>query len=59
MSLVTETAPRAEAAASAEAPIYDPKMMAIGAAAMCAFYVCVRIYEQYFGWYAGPEFVLS
>ena len=63
MSLVTETAQgRAEAAAaSAEAPIYDPKAMAIGAAAMCAFYVGVRIYEQYFGWYAGldsfsPEF---
>jgi hypothetical protein len=27
----------------------------IGTLAICTFYVGVRIYEQVFGWYAGPD----
>jgi methane/ammonia monooxygenase subunit C len=63
MSLIADTtAARAEAeASSAERPIFNPVPLAIGSAAICVWYVMVRIYEQYFGWYAGldsftPEF---
>ena len=48
-------------AAVAEAPLLDGRPVIIGTLAICTFYVCVRIYEQVFGWYAGlnsfaPEF---
>ena len=61
MSLVTGTARTGEAAAVAEAPLLNGTPVIIGVAAICTFYVCVRIYEQVFGWYAGldsfaPEF---
>jgi methane/ammonia monooxygenase subunit C len=61
MSLVTGTVRPAEAAAVAEAPVYDGKPLIIGATAICLWYLLVRTYEQYFGWYAGldsfaPEF---
>jgi methane/ammonia monooxygenase subunit C len=61
MSLVTGTARSGEAAAVAEAPLLDGKPLIIGVAAICVFYVGVRIYEQVFGFYAGldsfaPEF---
>src|SRR5208337_4468216 len=61
MSLVTGTARTGEAAAVAEAPLLDGRPVIIGTLAICAFYVCVRIYEQVFGSYAGldsfaPEF---
>ncbi|HET6374766.1 MAG TPA: methane monooxygenase/ammonia monooxygenase subunit C, partial [Methylocella sp.] len=59
MSLVTGTA--GTAAAAAEAPLFDGKPVVLGTLAICVFYLGVRIYEQYFGWYAGldsfaPEF---
>jgi methane/ammonia monooxygenase subunit C len=61
MSLVTGTARTGEAAAVAEAPLFDGKPLVFGAAFLCTWWVLVRIYEQYFGWYAGldsfaPEF---
>ena len=61
MSLVTGTARTGEAAAVGEAPLFNGMPVVIGVAAICTFYVCVRIYEQVFGWYAGldsfaPEF---
>jgi methane/ammonia monooxygenase subunit C len=61
MSLVTGTARTGEAEAVGEAPLLDGRPVIIGVAAICTFYVCVRIYEQIFGWYAGldsfaPEF---
>src|SRR5919197_130548 len=61
MSLVTGTARTAEAAAVAEKPLFDGRPVVIGVAALCTWWVAVRIYEQVFGWYAGldsfaPEF---
>src|SRR5436305_1208919 len=61
MSLVTGTARTAEAAAVAEKPLFDGKPVIIGVAALCTWWLAVRIYEQHFGWYAGldsfaPEF---
>jgi methane/ammonia monooxygenase subunit C len=57
MSLVTETAPSAvsEREASAAKPIFDWRLATYGTVALCTFYVIVRIYEQYFGWYAGLD----
>ncbi|CAN2534706.1 MAG TPA: bacterial ammonia monooxygenase, subunit AmoC [Methylosinus sp.] len=60
MSLTTETAGRAGVADDVDA-IVNMKPFWIGAAALCTFYLIVRIYEQIFGWRAGldsfaPEF---
>ena len=55
MSLVTGTARTGEAAAAAEAPLLNGIPLIIGVAAICTFYVGVRIYEQVFGWYAGLD----
>ena len=61
MSLVTGTARTGEAAAVAEAPLFNGIPLIIGVLAINTFYVCVRIYEQVFGQFAGldsfaPEF---
>jgi methane/ammonia monooxygenase subunit C len=61
MSLVTGTARTGEAAAVAEAPLFNGRPLIIAMLAICTFYIGVRIYEQVFGWYAGldsfaPEF---
>ncbi|HET6377139.1 MAG TPA: methane monooxygenase/ammonia monooxygenase subunit C, partial [Methylocella sp.] len=61
MSLVTGTARTGEAAAVTEAPLFDGKPVVLGTLAICVYYIGIRIYEQYFGWYAGldsfaPEF---
>jgi hypothetical protein len=47
MSLVTGTARTGEAAAVAEAPLLDGRLLILG---ICTFYIGVRIYEQVFGW---------
>jgi hypothetical protein len=64
MSLVTGTARTGEAAAVAEAPLFNGIPLIIGVLAINTFYVCVRIYEQVFGQFAGldsfaPEFTTS
>ncbi|HET6377051.1 MAG TPA: bacterial ammonia monooxygenase, subunit AmoC [Methylocella sp.] len=61
MSIVTGTTRTGEAAAAAEAPLFDGRPLTIGVFLICTWYLLVRIYEQYFGWYAGldsfaPEF---
>src|SRR6202022_1421342 len=61
MSLVTGTARPGEAAASAEAPLFNGMPLILGTIAINVFYVGVRIYEQVFGQFAGldsfaPEF---
>ena len=61
MSLVTGTARTGEAAAVAEAPLFNGIPLIIGVLALNTFYVCIRIYEQVFGQFAGldsfaPEF---
>jgi methane/ammonia monooxygenase subunit C len=61
MSLVTGTARTGEATAVAEAPLFNGIPLIIGVLAINTFYVCVRIYEQVFGQFAGldsfaPEF---
>jgi len=60
MSLTTETAGKAGVADDTDV-IVNMKPFWIGAAALCTFYLIVRIYEQIFGWRAGldsfaPEF---
>jgi methane/ammonia monooxygenase subunit C len=57
MSLVTETAPSAVSAreASAAKPIWDWRLPVYSTTALSVFYILVRIYEQYFGWYAGLD----
>jgi methane/ammonia monooxygenase subunit C len=55
MSLVTETAGAGALEASAAQPIFDWKPFTFFSAAICVYYVIVRIYEQYFGWYAGLD----
>jgi methane/ammonia monooxygenase subunit C len=56
MSLVTE-APGSAAAreAAAALPIINLKPALIGVAGLSTFYLIVRIYEQYYGWYAGLD----
>src|ERR1700704_6235625 len=61
MSLVTGTARTGEAAAAAEAPLFNGIPLILGTIAINVFYVGVRIYEQVFGQFAGldsfaPEF---
>ncbi|PNE11814.1 MAG: methane monooxygenase/ammonia monooxygenase subunit C, partial [Beijerinckiaceae bacterium] len=61
MSLVTGTAHTGEAAAVAEAPLFNGMPLILGTIAINAFYIGVRIYEQVFGQFAGldsfaPEF---
>ena len=61
MSVVTGTARTGEAAAVAEAPLLNGKPLIIATFVMCSWYICVRLYEQVFGWAAGlnsfaPEF---
>jgi methane/ammonia monooxygenase subunit C len=61
MSLVTGTARTGEAAAIAEAPLFNGTPLILGVLAINVFYVGVRIYEQVFGQFAGldsfaPEF---
>jgi len=61
MSVITGTARTGEAAAVAEAPLFNGRPLIFATLFMCTWYVCVRIYEQVFGWYAGldsfaPEF---
>src|ERR1700732_1987654 len=61
MSLVTGTARTGEAAAAAEAPLFNGIPVILGRIAINTFYVGVRIYEQVFGQFAGldsfaPEF---
>jgi methane/ammonia monooxygenase subunit C len=61
MSLVTGTVRTGEVAAVTEAPLFNGKPLVFSVFLMCTWYVCVRIYEQVFGWYAGldsfaPEF---
>src|ERR1700746_3104717 len=61
MSFVTGTARTGEAAAVAEAPLFNGMPLILGVIALNTFYVCIRIYEQAFGQFAGldsfaPEF---
>src|ERR1700732_2225652 len=61
MSLVSGTARTGEAAAVAEAPLFNGIPLILGAIAINVFYVGVRIYEQAFGQLYGldsfaPEF---
>jgi len=61
MSLVTELRAPARPRLSPRRRFSDGRPVIIGTLAICTFYVCVRIYEQVFGWYAGldsfaPEF---
>jgi methane/ammonia monooxygenase subunit C len=61
MSVITGTARTGEAAAVAEAPLFNGRPLIAATLFMCTWYICVRIYEQVFGWYAGldsfaPEF---
>ncbi|MGO9720072.1 MAG: methane monooxygenase/ammonia monooxygenase subunit C, partial [Methylocella sp.] len=61
MSVITGTAHTGEAAAVAEAPLFNGRPLIAATLFMCTWYICVRIDEQVFGWYAGldsfaPEF---
>src|ERR1700730_18318029 len=61
MSLVSGTARTGEAAAVAEAPLFNGIPLILGTIAINVFYVGVRIYEQVFSQFAGldsfaPEF---
>src|ERR1700686_4028835 len=61
MSLVTGTARTGEAAAVAEAPLFNGTPLILGVLAINVLYAGVRIYEQVFGQFAGldsfaPEF---
>src|ERR1700732_4653359 len=61
MSLVSGTARTGEAAAVAEAPLFNGIPLILGTLAICVFYLGVRIYEQAFGQLYGldsfaPEF---
>ena len=53
MSLVTGTARTGEAAAVAEAPLFNGIPLILGTIAINTFYIGVRIYEQVFGQFAG------
>jgi methane/ammonia monooxygenase subunit C len=55
MSLVTGTARTGEAAAIAEAPLFNGTPLILGVLAINVFYVGVRIYEQVFGQFAGLD----
>jgi methane/ammonia monooxygenase subunit C len=57
MNLITNILHRrAEAGAtSQDRPILDLKPMWIGTIALCAFFVILRIYEQFYGWSAGMD----
>jgi methane/ammonia monooxygenase subunit C len=57
MSLVTETAPSAAVAreASAALPIVNLKPALYGTAGLTLFYICVRIYEDFFGFKYGLD----
>ncbi len=49
MSVITGTARTGEAAAVAEAPLFNGRPLIAATLFMCTWYVCVRIYEQVFG----------
>jgi methane/ammonia monooxygenase subunit C len=60
MSLISGTTRAGEVAAVSE-KLWDSRPVIIGAAAICTYYICVRIYEQAFGQLYGldsfaPEF---
>ena len=57
MSFITDIIPEQAVAttASADRPLVDLKFTWIAAATMCAFFVCVRAYEQMFGLKAGMD----
>ena len=56
MTFITEKIRAAvTTAAAAERPLMDLKWTWIGTAAICAFFVGVREYEQMFGWKAGMD----
>ena len=61
MSLVTGTTRAGEVAGIAEKPLLDGRPVILGSAALCIYWVAVRIYEQAFGQLYGldsfsPEF---
>jgi methane/ammonia monooxygenase subunit C len=57
MSFITSILQRrpTDVAASHEQPIVDLKPVWLGTIALCAFFVVVRIYEQFYGWSAGMD----
>jgi len=56
MTFITEKIRAAvTTAAAAERPLMDLKWTWIGTAAICAFFIGVREYEQMFGWKAGMD----